>query len=337
MNHRDYLNKLEAKHFIFKPSATQVYSEEKKFVGDSQPLSVTFANGGTPAMLTTGISAELINILVAPMRSVELFGETQKGNWLTSSMLFPVIEHSGTVGVYDDYSDSGSSDANMTWPNHQPIHFQTSTRYGERQIELAALSGHANWPAQLDISSAMALNKYANAMNFFGVAGLKNYGALNHPQLSTPLVSPVLWNVPATQPETLAEAVRAMFVQAITQTMGAVDVSSPCQLIMYPSLQAAFSKVNSYGISAHSMIEKEYPGLRVATAPEYLSVSGVYTIQLVFDSINGQKVMETAFTEKMRTHGVIRKAKSWEETKSRGGYGTIIYMPMGIVQMTTAG
>jgi hypothetical protein len=49
--------------------------------------------------------------------------------------------------------------------------------------------------------------------------------------------------------------------------------------------------------------------------------------------VRGQKTVQCAFTEKMRSHAVVTKSSSWEQKKSGGTWGTIFYRPVFVVQM----
>jgi hypothetical protein len=35
----------------------------------------------------------------------------------------------------------------------------------------------------------------------------------------------------------------------------------------------------------------------------------------------------------MRAHAIVTKTSSWEQKKSQGSWGTVIYRPVGIAQM----
>src|SRR6185503_6176542 len=99
---------------------------------------------------------------------------------------FPVVEHTGEVSSYGDYSMNGRAGVNTNWPQRQAYLFQTIKEYGERELERAGLA-RISWVSEIDKGAATVLNKFQNLTYFFGVQGLQNYGLLNDPNLSAAL------------------------------------------------------------------------------------------------------------------------------------------------------
>ena len=149
---------------------------------DAQPTMVTTGNSGVPAFFTNFVDPELIRILVTPMKAAEIIGEVKKGDWTTLTAQFPVVESAGEVSSYGDYNNNGMTAANVNWVPRQSYHYQTHTRWGERELDMygAARIGYA---AELNVASALVLNKFQNKSYFYGIAGLQNYGLLNDPSL----------------------------------------------------------------------------------------------------------------------------------------------------------
>lgn len=72
------------------------------------------------------------------------------------------------------------------WLPRQSYHFQTFTRWGERELDMYG-AARIGWAAELNVASALTLNKFQNKSYFYGIAGLANYGLLNDPSLSAPI------------------------------------------------------------------------------------------------------------------------------------------------------
>jgi hypothetical protein len=82
---------------------------------DAQPGLVTQSNSGIPAFLSTFIDPKLIEVLIAPMKAAEIIGsELQKGDWVTETAMFPVVESTGESSSYGDYSENGVAGANVS-------------------------------------------------------------------------------------------------------------------------------------------------------------------------------------------------------------------------------
>lgn len=170
----------------FLDSRFDAYRSNYSLAMDAAPQLVTTSNSGIPAFLTNYYDPEVINVLVTPMKAAEILGETKKGDWTTATASFPMIESTGFVSSYGDYSNNGRTGANANWEYRESYHYQTVTRWGEKEL---ARYGEAqiNYAAELNVSSALTLAKFQNKSYFFGIAGLKNYGMLNDPALSTPI------------------------------------------------------------------------------------------------------------------------------------------------------
>ena len=103
---------------------------------DAQPGLITAPNAGIPAYLVNLLDPEVVRILVTPMKAAEIFGETKKGDWTTLTTQFPVVEATGEVSSYGDYSNNGASGANVNWVPRQSYHFQTISQWGERELDM---------------------------------------------------------------------------------------------------------------------------------------------------------------------------------------------------------
>lgn len=306
------------------------------FACDAQPALITVSNAGIPAFLSTYIDPKLIEVLVSPMKAAEVVGsEVKKGDWVTDTAMFPVVESTGEVSSYGDYSENGMAGVNVNFPQRQSYHYQTITQWGEREMERAGLA-KVDWANRQNIASVLTLNKYQNQTYFFGVAGLQLYGLLNDPSLSAAIVPTTKaaggtgWaNADALE---ILNDVSKMYKQLQTQANGLIDLETVMTLAMSPLSQTYMTKTTTFNVNIADLLKKNYPNLKVVTAPEYTTASGEL-VQLMADSIDGQKTADTAFTEKLRAHPMITKASSFLQKKSQGTWGTIIYRPFGIVQM----
>lgn len=319
---------------------------ERMMALDAQTLTITYSNSAIPAFLTAVIDPKIIEILTTPMKAADIAGaEVKKGTWVDATWLFPVIESTGNVSSYGDYSTSGRSGANANWPERQQHFYQTMTKWGEREL---ARMGQAriDWASRLNIASVLTLNKFQNLSYFYGIKGLQNYGILNDPSLSS-AISPGVkanfgtsstnaWFTSAGAPnatglEVFAD-IQALFKQLQTQAQGLVDLNSNLTLAMSPSSEVALTFSTQFNVNVQDLLKKNFPNLTVKTAPEYAGTAG-NLVQLIADEIEGQRTMEVAFSEKLRAHPVILDVSSFKQKKSQGTWGAIIYRPFLISQM----
>lgn len=306
------------------------------FACDAQPSLVTVSNSGIPAFLSTYIDPKLIEVLVSPMKAAEVVGsEVKKGDWTTKTAMFPVVESTGETSSYGDYSNNGSVGANSNFPQRQSYHYQVVTQWGEMELETAGLA-RIDWANRLNIASALTLSKFQNKTYFYGVEGLQNYGLLNDPGLNASIVPTTktaggtTWAV-ATALEVLDD-VSKLYKQLQTQAGGVIELTTPMTLAMSPASEVALTKTTIYNVNVSDLLKKNYPGLKIVTAPEYATDAGEQ-IQLMVDSWEGQKTADTAFTEKMRAHPIVIDLSSFKQKKSQGTWGTVIYRPAMIAGM----
>lgn len=303
---------------------------------DAQPGLITTANAGIPAFLANLMDPQIVEILTAPTRAAEIFGETKKGDWTTASIEFPFVEPTGEVSSYGDWNTNGSAGANVNWMPRQSYHFQVIAQWGEREVARYGLAS-IDYVAQIEKAAAWVQQKFLNKSYFNGISGLTNYGILNDPGLNTP-ISPltkaaggVLWSA-ATAQEVFSD-VNEMFRQLTVQMNGYV-VNQDIELVLaLPSTAVAnLNKVSSFNVSAKQTINETFPNLRIETAPEYATAGGNLA-QLFIPSYEGVETAFCAFTEKQRSHAVVTDLSGWKQKKSGGTWGWINRRPVAMVQM----
>jgi len=101
---------------------------------------------------------------------------------------------------------------------------------------------------------------------------------------------------------------------------------------MSPASQVYLTLTNTYNVNVQDMLKKNFPKMKIQTAPEYATASG-NLVQLIADEMLGQRTATTAFTEKLRAHPIIVKKSAFEQKKSQGTWGTIIFRPFLIASM----
>lgn len=304
------------------------------FTYDAQPELVTVGNAGIPQWLTNYFDPALIEILTAPLKAVEIMGgEDKKGDWTTDTATFQTVEHAGETSSYGDFNNNGMATANTNYPARQSYAFQIFTQWGEKQLARAALA-RVSWANEVNQASVKVMNQFFNSSYFLGISGLQNYGLLNEPALYPALVATAAWNLAGTPPESIYEDIRRLFAQLQQQSNGVIDTDEPMTLACSPFINATFDKTNQFGLSARNQLAKHFPNLTVKTAVQYDQQTGGRFVQMIANSMGGQKTVRPAFTEKMRAHAVIVGHSSWSQKKSAGTFGTVLYEPTAIAQMT---
>jgi hypothetical protein len=337
MKHNPVFQKLADEAGIHFPGAMDFYPEgaARNFAlaMDAQPGLITVSNSGIPAFLSNFIDPKIVEVLTAPMKAAQIVGEAKKGDWTTITAMFPSIESTGEVSSYGDFNQNGSANANANFNTRESYHYQTITKWGEKELEMAGLA-KIDLASRLNIASALVLNKYQNQTYFFGVAGLRNYGLLNDPALPASIApAGAVWATATA--DVIYEDIRRIFVQLQVQANGTIDQEAKLVLAMSPTLSVALNKTNQYNVNVYDQVKKNFPNIRFETAPEYATQSG-QLVQMIAENIEGQDTATTAFTEKMRAHAIVRDTSSYLQKKSQGTWGTVIFRPFAIASLIGA-
>lgn len=318
---------------------------------DAQAPMTTSLNAGVPAMLTTYIDPQIVEILFAPVQAAKIVSEKKTGDWTTDTALFPVVEHTGEVTSYSDFSQVGSTGLNTNWPARQSYHYQTMKRWGERELERAGLA-RINWVTEIDRAAANALLRFQNFSYFFGISGLQNYGLLNDPNLGASLTPATkaagngnVWVtsglvINGTANEIYAD-IQSVFMQLVSQTAGLVTEETKLVLAVSPVSSVALTATNSFNVNVKDLLKKNFPNIRVETAVQYgvratanpEGIAGGNFAQLIAEDVEGVETAFVSFTEKSRAHKLIPDTSSFKQKMTQGTWGCIIRRPVCVASM----
>lgn len=287
---------------------------------DAQPGLSTVASSGVPNFILNYMDPEVVRVLFSPMKAAVICGESQKGSWTTKEATFPIVEATGEVSSYGDYSQNGSSGANTNFNTRQSYHYQTIAQWGELEAETMG-EAKLSWANEINTASVLTLNKYQNQTYFYGVSGLKLYGLLNDPALPASITPTQAWANAAA--EIVYDDVRRLYAQLVAQSGGLIDDDTPMVLSMSPKLKTNLHKTNQFKVNVFDLLKANFENLRIETAPEY-DTAGGQLMQLMVESMDGVKTATCAYTEKLRTHATVVKESSWVQKRSQGTWGTII-------------
>ena len=298
----------------------------------AQGQSILTQNAGIPSYLVNYLDPELTRVLTSPCAAAEIFGEAKKGDWTTDTAAFPVVESDGEVSSYGDLNNNGLVGANTNFEPRQSYHYQTFTRWGDRELERMG-KAKIDWAAEQNVACALVFEKFQNKTYFFGVSGLDNFGLLNDPSLNAAIAPTTAWSG-ATGLQIWGD-IQNLYKQLQLQCNGNVSMKDQFVLAMSPFSEAYLltPMQNVYGnATVADMLKKGFPGLTVKTAVEYATASG-NLVQLISPRLQGQSVGFCAFTEKMRAHAIVRDTSATYQKKSGGTWGTVVKIPAAIAQM----
>jgi len=332
---------------IFMPGAKMFprpeWKRDFRLAEDAQPTLVTVPNSGVPAYLTFFHDAEILRIMTANNRAAEIFGEEGKGDWLSSTLIFNVVENTYEVSSYGDYNNNGNAGANMNFPERQPYLYQVITHYGERELEQAGLA-RIGWAAEQKAAAMAGLNKFQNLTYFKGVSNLQNYGILNDPSLNAAIApgpkaaGGVAWQIGNTinaTPNEMFSDIQGLVSQLIAQSDGNIDIDDELVLALSPRSKNAITATNTFNVNTMALIKNNYPKMRIEAAVQYGALTAQNpqgnaageTVQLFAPKANGQTSGYCAYNLKLRAGRIVPELSSYKQKFSQGTAGFVYRQP----------
>ncbi len=318
---------------------------------DAQAPANSANSAGIPSILTTWIDPEIVNVVFAPQKAGEILPQKRIGDWANMQAMFPFIEGAGEVATYGDFETTGSGSIDITFPQRQNYLWQTEVRYGDRYVAMVGLA-KINAVTTLQKQAADWLNRYDNWVQFYGVAGLQNYGILNDPSLPSSITPGTkaagnsgVWmynGAPnATANEVFAD-IQSLFWQLTTQTQGIIETTDKMVLALGPGPGVALSNTNAFGLTAMKIIKENFPNLRVVTAPQYEARSSTFIegyssagnfCQLIAETLAGEPTGHTTFSDKLHAHRLVVDSSFYRQKWSAGSHGAVIKRPICFASM----
>ena len=324
------------KGFIDRESS--YFNEASNMAVDAQPALFTTSSSGVPAFILNVIDPENVRVLFTPLRIENILGNSEvKGKWTDLSIQFKLIEPTGEVTSYNDFSNSGRAGINFNYITRQNYLFQTFLKYGRLELERAA-EGKIDYAAELQRTVFDLIMRAHNEIGFVGVSGLQNYGLINDPSLFA-AITPQLTGTSSSPLWSLKDGFAIyndmlyLFQTAQTQLGGNLDDDAKMVLACSPSDAVSLKKTTQYmGDDALGKIKAHFKNIRLETAPEYATASGGL-VQLIVEQFDGIKTAYPAVSSKLMTHPMVVGTSYWEQKTSGAGWGSVIRRPAAIAQM----
>jgi len=293
----------------------------------------TDPNSAVPYIYTALLDPLVIDILTAPRNARKIFREAKKGDWTVPYMQFRVNEIAGRATPYTDYGKGGMADVNVNYPTREQYVFQTTIRYGEREM---AVAGKANIQLVSDKQRAAAtvIDNDSNKFYCLGVQGKEIYGLLNDPNIEAamPLAQP--WS--AKGPMEIYGDFLALFQKLVRQSQGLIDNNSDLVLALAPDAVVQFETPNQYGLTPYGLLKKYAPNCDVVSLPELAGGAMGNTIYLAAKKILDSPVAHLAYSEKIRFLQVVPQASSYEQKAYATTYGCVLYYPFAVAMAAGA-
>lgn len=325
--------------FIFPGARMWATLENRARIAQDAAL-ITTPNTTVPAELLAYIDPMVIEILTAPRRAREIFGEEKKGDWTTPYMKWRVDEMTGKTEPYSDYANGTTSGVNSEWQTRVQYVFQTSITYGDFEVDMSS-TAKVNLAASKQRAAANVIDIDQNRFYLLGVAGKEIYGILNDPNLPAAITAGATGTGGSTKwaDKTTVQIyndVLALFAQLSEQSSGLIDKDTPLKLCLSPELAVRLGAATDFNVSVLDMLKRYFTRIDIVTVPELHSMTAGETMFLIAPEVNGQRSGTLAFGEKMRAGRVVPDLSSFRQKFVGTTYGGIVLMPFAFAQMTGA-
>lgn len=321
------------------------YAKAAQMIAQDSALT-TAPNVGVPSAFVTLIDPEIMPILFAVQNATRLAKEERRGDWATQSMIFAQSEVTGEVTPYDDYTENVTTDVNYEFPERQNFIFQTAIRYGDREADIAAkakiaLAGDKQRAAAFTISNAH------NKFYLYGVAGKRNYGLLNDPNLNS-TVTPNSVTVGSDSVTTWSDKMSkdgANFVQDVYNDInklwseltkhngGNIDANSRIILAISNTRSPMLNVPNQFGLTVRAMLKSNFPNMEIVELPQLTTTAGEM-LYMMLPNVMGFETAINAYSEKMRLSRIEAHATYFSQKAIGGTFGAVIKRPSAIATMT---
>lgn len=323
--------------FIFQGARMWITPENRARIAQDAAL-ITTPNTTVPAELLAYIDPMVIEILTAPRRAREIFGEEKKGDWTTPYMKWRVDEMTGRTEPYSDYANGTTSGVNSEWQTRVQYVFQTSITYGDFEVDMSS-TAKVNLAASKQRAAANVIDIDQNRFYLLGVAGKEIYGILNDPNLPAAITAGATGTGGSTKwadktTVQIYDDVRALFAQLSEQSSGLIDKDTPLKLCLSPELAVGLGAATDFNVSVLDMLKRYFTRIDIVTVPELHSMTAGETMFLIAPEVNGQRSGTLAFGEKMRAGRVVPDLSSFRQKFVGTTYGGIVLMPFAFAQMT---
>ena len=323
--------------FVF-PNARMWLSPENRARIAEDAALVTTPNTTVPAELLAYIDPMVIEIMTAPRRAREIFGEEKKGDWTTPYAKWRADEMTGRTEPYSDYANGTTSGVNSEWQTRPQYIFQTSITYGDLEVAMSS-AAKVNLAASKQRAAANVIDIDQNRFYLLGVAGKEIYGILNDPNLpdaitagATGTGSSTKWADKTTTQ--IYNDILALFAELSSQSSGLIDRDTPLKLCLSPEMAVRLGAAMDFNVSVLDMLTRYFSNIGIVTVPELHSMTAGETVFLIAPEVNGQKSGLLAFGEKIRALRVIPDMSSFRQKYVGTTYGGIVLMPFAFAQMT---
>lgn len=332
-------------------SPTQIQQAVRVMLGDSNDIGpwsgaqsgITAASVVTPIQFLQMWLPGFVHVVTAARKIDNLVGITTAGSPEDEQIVQGVLESAGRARPYQDNSSLPLASWNPNFETRTVVRFEQGLEVGWLEEQRSARARIAT-AAEKRNASALTLEVERNRVGFYGFNNGANrtYGLLNDPAI------PAYQNVPngaggsaAWASKTFLEITKDLrfALQSLrTNSRDVIDPEkTPITLAIATSRVDLLTTTTDFGISVRDWLRKDYPNVRIESAPELDDANGGAAVFYMYaDTVSDDYSTDDSATfvqvvpAKFLTVGVEKRAKTYVEAFANATAGVMCKRPFAV-------
>lgn len=310
---------------------------------DAAPLS-PLGTASIPALnqeLQTWLPG-FVATATAPMKIDEILGLTAAGNWADHEVVQKTLEHVGEAKEYGDNANTHLASWNVNYVRRGVVRFEDGFRVGKLE-EARSAAIDVNSASEKRAAAVMSLNIKRNDVGFNGynsTNGTNVYGLLNDPSLPAYESATATWAASAA--EVIYEQIKTALSLLRTVSKDLIDPTShSITLACATAVVDQLNKTNQYGITVYDLLAKNYPQLRIVSAPQFDAADGgdnvaYFIADTVVDGVStdGNQAIVQIVPSRYQVLGSTITAKGYEEAATNATAGVMVKRPYAVQRLS---
>jgi len=313
---------------------------------DDQQGGITSPSITTPIQFLQNWLPGFVRNITAARKIDDLVGITTVGSWEDEEVVQGMLEVIGDAVPYGDFTNVPLSSWNTNFERRTIVRFEKGMKIGLLE-EARASKIKISTSAEKRSAAALALEIQRNTLGFFGYNNGTNrtYGFLNDPSLpayqtvaagvagSTQWASKVFLEITAD--------LRTLLQLLQTQSMDTINPEDTnITLALSTDCYQYLTVVSDFGISVKDWLTRNYPKIRIVTAPHLNNANGgLNVLYLYAEGVeDGGTDDKRTFTQivpaKFQALGVEKQSKAYVEDYSNATAGVLLKRPYAVVRAT---
>lgn len=309
---------------------------------DSLQPAITSPSISTPIQFLQEFAPGHVRILTAARRIDEITGLSTIGRYEDEEVVQGVLELLGVPQPYGDYTNVALADWNNTWERRTIVRFELGMEVKKLEM-LRAAAMNLDSGAEKRNSATLQLDIARNNVGFNGYNNGANmtYGFLNDPGLPSYITVPNgASGSPHWSQKTTLEIIQDILngiAQLVTNSQDVIDpLRTEMTLACATSVRQYLNVVTTLGYSVQEWIDKNYPTLRVISAPQLDNANGGANVFYIFaekvedGSTDDRRTWLQAVPTKFMVLGVQQETNGYKEDYTNATAGQMLKRPFAV-------